>query len=185
MRIKKARKISGLGIALRDASIKDAEFILSLRMDPRLNRYISKVNGELAQQEAFLESYSRNDDEAFFVIEDEDGCSLGTIRMYDQRDDSFCWGSWIVHPDAPRKTGTRSALLLYYYAFDHLGFKRTHFDVRQLNEAVWKFHEECGAVLSRETKLDRFYILAKSTWNEKIVRYSNILQDQKIVVEEY
>lgn len=52
-----------------------------------------------------------------------------------------------------------SALMVYAYAVDHLGFKAAHFDVRKGNERVWRFHERLGARRTAETAQDYFYQL--------------------------
>lgn len=49
-----------------------------------------------------------------------------------------------------------SALTVYAYAVDHLGFTAAHFDVRRGNERVWKFHERFGAVRVDENEEDYF-----------------------------
>ena len=174
MKIMKCSRITGLGISLRNAAVSDAQFILSLRTNEDLNQYLSPVSGFIEQQVAFLERYTRSSEEAFFIIEDGNGSPLGTIRIYDQRGDSFCWGSWIVVRDAPARTGTKSALLLYIYAFDHLGFVASHFDVRQDNRSVWRFHESCGATLVRENDLDRFYTLSRDNWSDMKKKYGSL-----------
>lgn len=182
--IRKASRINGMRLSLRNAEPSDAAFILSLRTDPKLNQHISRVSGELAQQKSFLERYSNSDDEAFFIIEDREGCAHGTIRMYDPQGDSFCWGSWIVRPDAPPRTGTRSALLLYMYGFDYLGFGASHFDVRVENTAVWQFHERCGAELTEQTDLDRYYTLPRAAWDRMKVHYNSLIRNAGFSVEE-
>lgn len=184
MNIRKASKVSGMNIALRNATPFDAAFILSLRTCERLNKYITPVNGTLEQQVSYLERYTTKDDEAFFVIESNDGEPLGTVRIYDQQSDSFCWGSWIVKPGAPSRTGTKSALLTYFYAFEHLGFASSHFDVRQGNLSVWQFHERTGAKLMRESELDRFYIFPREQWLKLREHYQTLIGEARVVVEE-
>ncbi|TMV03499.1 GNAT family N-acetyltransferase [Brucella haematophila] len=183
--IRKAARIEGMGLRLRNAVVDDAQFIYSLRTNNILNRYISAVSDDVQQQIDFLTRYEKKDNEAFFVIEDLNGKSLGTIRLYDQKENSFCWGSWIVSPDASLRTGTKSALLLYIYAFEKLGFAASHFDVRQENQRVWKFHESWGAELTREDNLDRYYSLSRTAWGVVRKRYKSIIEKDGDVVVEY
>ena len=84
---------------------------------------------------------------------------IGTIRLYDPQGDSFCWGSWILAQGSPASAAMESALMVYAYAVDYLGFTAAHFDVRRGNERVWRFHERFGAVRVRETALDYWYRL--------------------------
>jgi len=183
--IRKAAKIEGMGLRLRNAVVSDAQFIFSLRTNDNLNRYISAVSNDVQQQVDFLKRYETKDDEAFLVIEDLSGNSLGTVRIYDQIENSFCWGSWIVSPEASSRTATKSALLLYIYAFEYLGFTSSHFDVRQENKRVWHFHESWGATLTREDNLDRYYTLSRPAWDNVRKRFKAMIEKDGDVIVEY
>lgn len=146
---------------LRLVRREDAAFILSLRNNPEKGKNLSKTDSSLAAQEAWLDSYEQRraaSKELYFIIEHA-GEKIGTVRIYDYRpsSDSFCWGSWIIIAGAPLAAAYRSALLVYDLAFGGLGFSRAHFDVRQANSSVWRFHEKMGARLEAENILDRFY----------------------------
>ena len=151
----------GDSVQLRLATEADAAFLLELRLDPSRNRNISTTSAELNEQLRWMRSYASREAaglEAYFLVEvhrQPHGC----LRLYDYRpaEDSFCWGSWIIRPGAPASTAYQSAILAYDLAFGHLGFARSHFDVRQANGSVWKFHEKMGARLTGEDALNRFY----------------------------
>ncbi|WP_247996565.1 GNAT family N-acetyltransferase [Brucella tritici] len=183
--IRKAAKVEGMGLRLRNAAVSDADFIFLLRTNDKLNRHIFAVSNDVQQQIDFLKSYEKKNNEAFFIIEDLNGDALGTVRIYDQVGASFCWGSWIVLPNAPLRTATKSALLIYIYAFDYLGFSSSHFDVRQENRRVWRFHESWGAKLTSEDKLDRNYTLLRAAWHEIRKRYSTMIHKDGAVTVEY
>lgn len=68
-----------------------------------------------------------------------------------------------------------SALLVYVYALDHLGFLNAHFDVRAANEKVWRFHERFGARRVRESELNFFYELGHSEIQASRRRYQRFL----------
>ena len=44
-------------------------------------------------QAAWMQRYTDDRSQAYFVIETLDGRPLGTVRLYDAREGSFCWGS--------------------------------------------------------------------------------------------
>ncbi|WP_408913959.1 GNAT family N-acetyltransferase; N-acetyltransferase [Brucella pseudogrignonensis] len=183
--IKKAAYVEGMGLRLRNAVVSDANFIFSLRTNSDLNKYIFAVSDDVQQQVDYLEHYKKKDNEAYFVIEDLNGLSLGTVRIYDQQGDSFCWGSWIVAPNAPLRTAIKSALLVYIYAFEYLGFSSTHFDVRQENLGVWRFHESWGATLTSQDEIDRNYTLSRTAWDETRKRFSTLIEKDGDVIVEY
>ncbi|EES4636298.1 GNAT family N-acetyltransferase, partial [Escherichia coli] len=84
--------------------INDAEFIYSLRIDSRLNKHISTINGTVIEQAEWIEDYKKreeNNEEFYFIIKRTDNDEkIGTIRLYNiTKDDGFCWGSWILNDD--------------------------------------------------------------------------------------
>lgn len=157
-RLRKAARLVGKTLIFRNATIDDAAFILSLRTDAEKSRYLSAVSGELAAQQDWLARYAQKDDQAYFIIEYQ-GAPIGTVRLYDPQGESFCWGSWILHSSRPSQAAMESALMVYAYAVDHLGFTAAHFDVRKGNERVWQFHERFGAKRVSENDIDYFYVL--------------------------
>ncbi len=158
VKLRKAARVVGKTLSFRNADVADADFILSLRTDSEKSRYLSAVSSDLANQQAWLARYAQADDQAYFIIEYQ-GEPIGTVRLYDPQGDSFCWGSWILKNTRPSQAAMESALMVYAYALDHLGFKAAHFDVRKGNERVWQFHERFGASRTAETELDNFYQL--------------------------
>jgi RimJ/RimL family protein N-acetyltransferase len=169
-------------VRLRLAQESDAEFLLGLRLDPSRNQNISATSSDLGAQINWMRDYSareRAGQEAYFVIE-VDGHPQGSVRLYDYRptDDSFCWGSWIIRPGASPSTAYQSAILVYDLAFGSLRFARSHFDVRQANVSVWKFHEKMGARMVREDSLDRFYAYGTEDYRQIRARLQKFTQQR-------
>ncbi len=175
-RIRKAERILGKSLTFRDAAVADAAFILSLRTDTEKNRFLSAVSGELADQETWLKRYVLSDDQAYFIIEFQDK-AIGTVRLYDAQGGSFCWGSWILKSGRPSHAAMESALMIYAYAVDKLGFNAAHFDVRKGNERVWQFHERFGAQRTEETELDYLYRISNESITASRHRYKRFLED--------
>jgi RimJ/RimL family protein N-acetyltransferase len=166
-------------IRLRLARHTDAAFIHALRKDEDLTRFVSAIDGGVDQQIAWLKAYEEREkqgSEYYFIIEHVDGTPLGTVRIYDIREDSFCWGSWIILAGSPPQTGISSALLLYEFAFDDLGFARSHFDVRKGNEKVSAFHLRMGAVVTGEDELNFYFNYDKEAFEPMRDKYSKYLR---------
>jgi RimJ/RimL family protein N-acetyltransferase len=169
-------------VRLRLALESDAEFLLGLRLDPLRNQNISATSSDLGAQFNWMRAYSAREtagQEAYFVIE-VDGQPQGSVRLYDYRpsDGSFCWGSWIIRPGASPSAAYQSAILVYDLAFGSLRFDRSHFDVRQANVSVWKFHEKMGARLVREDNLDRFYAYGAEDYRQVRARLQKFTQQR-------
>lgn len=155
-------------IQMRLVEENDAEFILKLRLDERYNQFLSDVNPDVQAQIDWIRKYK--DDEKikkqfYFIIERLDGKPCGTVRIYDLHKDSFCWGSWILNEDKTRFAAIESALLVYKFGFDELGFVKSHFDVRKGNERVISFHLKMGAQQTGEDELNYYFEITKEAVN--------------------
>ena len=181
VKLRKAARVMGRTLSFRNADVADAAFILSLRTDSEKSRYLSAVSAECADQQAWLVRYAQADDQAYFIIEFQ-GEPIGTVRLYDPQGDSFCWGSWVLANTRPSQAAMESALMVYAYAVDHLGFKAAHFDVRKGNQRVWQFHERFGAERTVATELDYFYQLDGDAIAASRQRYQRFL-DGSVLVE--
>lgn len=144
----------------------DAEFILSLRLNQQLNAHISATEVDKGEQQVWVQNYKereRRGEEFYFLIQHKTA-NVGTVRLYDFQGDSFCWGSWLIQPGTAPTVALRSMQLVYELGFDVLQFQSSHFDVRQANKSVWRFHERTGARLVKETELNRYYSLLASDY---------------------
>jgi RimJ/RimL family protein N-acetyltransferase len=174
----KAHRITGRHLVLRDAQVRDAGFILGLRTDAAKAQHLSATSPALTAQRDWLQRYvtGQDPDQAYFIIEDRAGLALGTVRLYDPHGSSFCWGSWIIVDGAPAGHAIESALMVYHYALG-LGFTAAHFDVRQANQSVWRFHERFGAVRVGETELDYLYTIDEAAIRAALDRYARYLPE--------
>ncbi|MFT0213779.1 GNAT family N-acetyltransferase [Pseudomonas sp. F1_0610] len=153
-------------IRLRLVEEADAEFILSLRLDNRYNQFLSLVDSNLAGQISWIRSYKLEEKEKkqyYFVIERLDGVRCGTIRVYDLKLDSFCWGSWILNENKTRYSALESAFLIYQFGFEILGYNKSHFDVMKENKSVISFHKKMGANIVREDSINFYFEILKET----------------------
>ena len=174
IQLRKAARVMGKTLVFRDAGVEDAAFIFSLRTDSEKSRFLSAVSNDLADQQAWLVRYAKLTDQAYFIIEYQNQ-PIGTVRLYDPQGESFCWGSWILHNNRPNNAAMESALMIYSYAIDHLGFRAAHFDVRKENVRVWKFHERFGAHRIAESKFDYYYTLDIEAISSSRNRYQRFL----------
>ncbi|MES2039080.1 MAG: GNAT family N-acetyltransferase [Pseudomonadota bacterium] len=170
----KAQKIIGHKLIMRNATVADASYIVALRTDEQKSRFISSTSAEVKPQEQWLEKYASDDKQIYFIIQNMEGGDIGTVRLYDQQADSFCWGSWIIQAGSASSSSIESALMVYHYAMA-LGFQRAHFDVRKGNESVWKFHERFGAKRTGETAEDFHYSIAASEITSSLSKYAKFL----------
>ena len=169
--------LEGKNINLRTVEIEDADFIYTMRQNQNKTKYLSKVTGTVDSQKEWIKNYKQREDEEkefYFIIESKNKDKFGLVRIYDLKNDSFCWGSWLIKEDAPKTTAIESALQIYEFGFYKLGFEKSHFDVRKGNDKVIAFHQRFGAKIVSEDELDYFFNFEKSDYEiikEKYKRY--------------
>lgn len=173
-------KVIGKNVVFRNANKADAEFILQLRTDPIKGKYLSATAADLDLQLAWLEKYAGDNSQIYFIIEDVNGERYGTIRLYDVKGDSFCWGSWILRDGRPSGFAMESAILVYQFALS-LGFKKSHFDVRKENTAVWQFHERFGALRIEEQGEDYIYSISDYAIKNSFEKYKKYINNEMII----
>lgn len=169
--------LEGKNINLRTVEIEDADFIYTMRQNRKKTKYLSKVTGTVDSQKEWIKNYKQREDEEkefYFIIESKNKDKFGLVRIYDLKNDSFCWGSWLIKEDTPKTTAIESALQIYEFGFYKLGFEKSHFDVRKGNDKVIAFHQRFGAKIVSEDELDYFFNFEKSDYEiikEKYKRY--------------
>lgn len=175
--IRKAKRIIGKNLIFRNAEVTDASFIFALRTDEKKSQNISAGAISLAEQEDWLRAYETRENEAYFIIENKTGTRIGTIRLYAQKEQTFCWGSWIVVDGAPQTVAAESMLMVYSYALDTLGFLSAYFQVNKENQSVWKFKERFGATRTAENEVEYHYIITGEAMRESMKRYQKLLPE--------
>lgn len=180
--LRKAKTVTGASLVLRNATVDDAKFILSLRLDPAKKKHLAATSPRLEDQVEWLRRYASATDQAYFVIWDRHGKAIGCVRLYDPVGDSYRWGSWLMVGGLSPLASIESNLLVYAYG-RWLGFNQVRLDVRHDNEAVWRFHEKfSGATRVRESALDYFYVLGDEQIETLLRKYRHLITEPLAVV---
>ena len=153
-------------IGLREVKISDADYILKLRLDDSYSKYISKVSDEVSAQENYINHYLENNThnrESFYFIFTNmaTGERCGTVRIYNFNDDVFEWGSWILDENKPRYAAMETAILIYEFAFNRLGFNKSEFEVNKNNKQVVSYHKKSGAKIIGEDDTNYYFCIEK------------------------
>jgi RimJ/RimL family protein N-acetyltransferase len=159
----------GYAFRLRPVREEDTDFILGLRTDQQLNRFIHATSSDAAAHLAWLSAYYERPGDFYFIVERRDTQEpQGTISLYgiDEVSRSAEWGRWVM------KTGSlgavESAWLLYRLGFEYFSldtiFSRTIRD----NTKVVSFHDSCGCFQRGTTRIgaEEFieHELTRSDW---------------------
>jgi RimJ/RimL family protein N-acetyltransferase len=179
---KELARIVGPNLVLRLITSDDAEYVHSLRTDARYNLYLSDVDGGVDDQRRWIESYkAREHDlkELYYVIELRDGIRCGLVRLYNIKEGSFTWGSWILDHNKPIKAALESAVLIYMIGFEKLGIPKAVFDVRRANHHTISFHQRFNAIQTNENELDVFFEYSASQFAADKPQHIAILEGEK------
>ena len=142
------KKICGISCDLRSVQIKDAEFILSLRLDGDLNQYLNKVDDDVSKQEEWITRQMQSDGDYYFIIESKSGESLGTISLYNINEQHAEFGRWISKGGAVQNI--ESVILLHGFGFESLGLNKIYSRTAVENKKVLGFHKRFGAIVTQE-----------------------------------
>jgi len=176
-RVRRAGRVLGHSLALVDAGVPFAGFIFGLRSDPERARYLHPTSPSLADQVSWLQAYARREHEAYFVVQTRRGEALGTVRLMEAHGHTFSWGSWLLKRGAPATAAIESALMVYAYALDALGFHDCELHVHADNTRVRAFHERLGAVAVTRDDTDVRYCLSHDAIRATLARYARFLPD--------
>lgn len=163
------KDIVGKHIGLRTAQPEDAEFVLSLRLNPELSRYLKPVDPSVEKQRKWIESKKKAPDDYHMIIESHQGKRYGVVAIYDIKEERFEWGRWIISRSAPHYVALESMILVYHFTFSVLGLEYTKFEVRKGNDRVIDYHKAYGANITGQddTYLYFSYTKEQFTNNEK------------------
>jgi len=163
----------GKSVLLRTATEDDAEFILGLRMDPRLNRFLKKTDPSLQKQRDWIAKKQSEENDYHMIIQGHDGQRMGVIALYaiNSAEGTFDWGRWIIAEDAPFSAAIESAILLYDLAFYGLGLKKALFEVQRANKKVINFHKRFGARSLRNDEKYEYFSFDEPSFKEALARY--------------
>lgn len=147
------------GIDVRLVNEEDVRFILSLRADKWLTRFIHQTDNDEQKQREWLREYKKRESEGkeFYFIYSKEGIPFGLNRIYNIHNGSCTSGSWLCVPGTQVADSISTALINRDIMFGILGLKEDNFDVRKGNKKVQKFHIMTGSVKTGETELDILY----------------------------
>jgi RimJ/RimL family protein N-acetyltransferase len=174
-------RVEGPNLALRFVQSDDAEYLHRLRIDPAYNSHLSAVRGTADDQRRWIDAYKAREadgSERYYIIERRDGTPCGTVRLYDIKDDSFTWGSWILDHNKPRKAALESAVLSFDVGFKSLGKDRGFVDVRIGNTHAEGFYRRLGMTETHRTDQDIFFVYPRARFDADRAGYLTILEKE-------
>ncbi|HEY5592757.1 MAG TPA: GNAT family N-acetyltransferase [Paludibacter sp.] len=147
---------------------EDADFILKLRNNPKLNRYLSPTSISVDDQIKWIINYKKkekNEKEFYYVIF-ENGTKKGLYRLYNINNVSFTIGSWLFDVCEDKQLPVITDLLMADIGYYELNKKVLLFDVRKENKKVIQYHALKNPLIYSDDELNNYYLLTKEHWDE-------------------
>lgn len=135
-------KLEGKYVTLRSVEESDAEFILSVRNDPRISKYLPPLNVTVEQQRQWISKQRKDKNSYYFVLENPKGEVLGTISVYDIEEDTAETGRFCSIGDP--SSNIEACLLLNDFCFNILKLSSIHIWVYEENKPVLKLNQGLG-----------------------------------------
>lgn len=157
------------GLTVRLVNDDDASYILSLRTNEELTKFIHPTENDLVKHLEWMKKYKVRESEGrdYYFIYFKDGKPVGINRIYNVFDYYGTIGSWICNPSNETETSMATYFFMLDILFEHLNLDLSVFDVRKKNTHVWKLHKMVGAMNIGESDIDYFFVLNKSTYLSK------------------
>lgn len=136
------------GLHARLVEEEDAEFILKLRTDPVLSKYIHPTEANLENQRNWIRAYKEREKQGkeYYFIFYQKGISAGLNRIYSIHEDVFTTGSWIFDRNIPFECAVASALMIRIIAFEimDMAWENGYDGCHENNKKVLKFNRMIG-----------------------------------------
>lgn len=167
------------GLHCRLVVEEDAGFILQLRTDPVLARFLHATENDLQKQKEWIHEYKLREakGEDYYFIYSNDNGNVGVNRLYNIKTDSATAGSWICKSDADGMASILTLIILRDIIFDIMGAEYDNFDVRKGNKKVQRLHEMCGAEIVSEDELNYYYRLSSEDYRKNKEQILQLIQD--------
>lgn len=165
------------GVYMRLVKVEDAEFIVKLRSNPVLGKYLHSTDDNIDQQKRWILDYKKRENaglEYYFIFYKED-VACGVERIYNITLDSFTIGSWIFKKGLDPEIPILSNLLTKSLAFDLFPNKVFLFDVRKGNIKTMKYQMLFNPIKIGEDELNYYYRLPEANYRKAERRLLSIL----------
>lgn len=165
----------GKYVNLREVNVKDAEFILSLRCNENKSKFLHSTEYDIEKQRKYIEAYF-DKNEYYFIAENKEGQTIGTIRIYEITENTFTIGSWLMIDNLKPEEVVESEFLCRMYGFETLKKTLCVYDVRKENKKVIRYHKMVGAKIVGQTELDYLFECTKEDYLKNIEKYLYSIQ---------
>ena len=156
------RKKLTKNLYLKEVNINDVDYILKLRTDKSLSKYLNHTANDRRKQIRWLREYfirRKKKDEFYFIFQIKNKSyykNLGFSRIIKIKNDTFHFGGWILQKNNKPWIALECCLAIYEYAFNYLNYKKCLLWINLKNLDVIKYHKSLGAKFVKKDKKEIF-----------------------------
>lgn len=174
-----AQGIKGKTMFLRPAEVSDAEFIVKIRNDERLAKYLHPVSASVKAQEQWILKQRERAGDYYFIICSLDGEPLGAVRLSGIAENSGEVGSLISYGNPAQNM--EAEMRITDFAFAEAGLEFLHGYTLTANKPVISYHKKFGYVYEEEEKtvdgmVVRFARLEKDAWKRNRGKIERLIE---------
>lgn len=171
--------IKGKTMFLRPVEVTDAEFIVKIRNDETLARYLHPVSTSVKAQEQWISKQRERAGDYYFIICGVQGESLGAVRLSGIAENSGEVGSLISYGNPAQNM--EAEMRITDFAFEEVGLDYLQGYTLANNKPVIGYHKKFGYVYEEEEKIVdgmvvRFARLEKDTWKRNRGKIERLIE---------
>ena len=156
------------GLHVRLVREEDAEFIVKLRTDPKLGRYIHATDNNVEKQRKWIRDYKKreNDGMDYYFIYYSNDRPIGVNRIYNIGENSATTGSWVCDEGVNPVVSISTMLIVREILFERLMIPINFFDVNKQNTRVYKLHLQMGVIVVSEDSENYYLSQTKESFDK-------------------
>lgn len=171
-------KLEKYGLFVRLVNENDSQFIINLRTDPNLSKYINATENDIERQINWIRDYKirEKNGKDYYFIYSKNGEYIGLNRIYNINGKVGTSGSWVCKPNIPFELTWLTVVIIREIFFEILDLDIDIFDTRKENKKVIRMHHLLGAHKIYENEIDVFHYLTKDDFKiskPKFLQYIN------------
>jgi hypothetical protein len=166
-------EIEKYGLNVRFVNENDSEYIIGLRTDPKLGKYLNPTHNDIENQKKWIREYKKREElgEDYYFIYSHNGENVGVNRIYKIKDKTASSGSWICSPDLPFELPFLTLVILREIFFELLKLEVDFMDTRKENKKVIRMHLMLGSHITDESEVDVFHCLTNEDFKKNKLKF--------------
>lgn len=173
------------GLHVRLVNESDAEFIVKLRTDPLLGRFIHETDNDVAKQVEWIRKYKEREAEGldYYFIYSYKNEYMGMNRIYgvDKSKNIATGGSFVFKRGCKYEIPILAVLIQFDIAFNMLNINTMLGDIRLGNKKVIRFHKILNVHFTGQDDLNLYYDYSRDAFMKSKTKIEGMLLKDGII----